>query len=283
MNRLIVLAAVLGAVEGNISVMGQRTSPPPPPPAAGVAQKTVMQPPSPVIAELSVAKGSMTVGKLLPILQEKAPGFEYVIEPGPWQDAEVPDLKLHEVSLIQVISILSTFCPTLSYTTVGGGDRQPVYVFRNRTMGGNADIRVQAFGISAIVDRLAARADGTSDRAKFQKARQDTLQHVLSLIENTLNQTAEPGMKATVSFHAETETVLVRGSGNQINSVRQALETFQPLLGVVQADRLNDQLREARATVDSLHSELLKREAEIVELKIRLESAQRKNEADSKH
>jgi len=74
--------------------------------------------------------------------------------------------------------------------------------------------------------------------------------------------------------------VILKATNQQINAVKQTLDTLQPLANY---DRLNDQLRETRAQVDSLHGELLKRDSEIAELKVRLEAAQRKNEADSKH
>ncbi len=272
-----VLTAVVAMAIGRGSVLGQEATPPPP--------RSVKKSNDPlVIADLSVAKDSTTIGKLLPVLKEKAPAFEYVVEPGPWEDSAVPEMKLQDVTIPQVISILATFSPNFTFRTIDAEglfpNRPPVYIFKNRTSEANADIRVQAFGVSAIVDRLAARVEGIADRAKYQKARQDTLEHVLSLIENTLSQAAVPGIKPVVSFHGETDTVIVKATNSQIDAVKQTLDTLQP---VVNYDRLNDQLRETRAQVDSLHSELLKRESEIAELKVRLEAAQRKNEADSKH
>ena len=277
-RSILISTAVLAMAIGSGSVLGQEA---PPPPSRSVEKSNDPL----LIADLSVAKDSMTIGKLLPVLKEKAPGFEYVVEPGSWEDAVVPEMKLQDVTIPQVISILATFSPNFTFTTINGGaefppKRPPVYIFKNRTSEANADIRVQAFGVSGIADHLAARVDGTADRAKYQKARQDTLQHVLSLIENTLSQAAAPGIKPVVGFHAETETVILKATNQQINAVKQTLDTLQPLANY---DRLNDQLRETRAQVDSLHGELLKRDSEIAELKVRLEAAQRKNEADSKH
>ena len=262
---------------GSGSVLAQQATPPPP--------RQVEKSNDPlVIADLSVAKDSMTIGKLLPVLKEKAPAFEYVVEPGPWEDSKVPEMKLQDVTISQVVSILATFSPDFTFTTIDGGSlfpsRPSVYIFKNRTSEAGADIRVQAFGVSGIVDLLAARVEGMADRANYQKARHEALQHVLSLIENTLSQAAAPAIKPVVSFHAETETVIVKATNSQINAVKQTLDTLQPAANY---DRLNDQLRETRAQVDSLHSELLKRDSEIAELKVRLEAAQRKNEADSKH
>lgn len=154
---------------------------------------------------------------------------------GPWQDLVVPRLHLRNVTRRQVMELLGNMFPDLDihsldqdlYHDKFSGN---VWIFQQvQNAAAPAPTRVSAFGLAQTVDRLAFHRMATSapgGKAPDKDLEQKTLKDVLSLIEATLEQSAEPGITPTVMLHEPTETVLVKGTEAQINAVQQAIQAL---------------------------------------------------------
>jgi hypothetical protein len=180
-----------------------------------------------IIPELDVQANTVKLKDFLPILQQKVPDFQFITEPGPWEDLMLPELHLRNVTMGQIFGLIGRLNQDFPIDSVTSRERPPLYIFGRTQRGSQLDSRVQGFYLSTIADRLM-RQSGQLNQDQYQKTRKEMLNHVLSLIETTVEESASPsGSRGQISFHPETETVLVKGSQNQINAVSQTLSQFQ--------------------------------------------------------
>ena len=189
------------------------------------------------------------LGDFVTLLADQWKDVQIVQFNGPWQDLTLPSLHLRNVTREQVLMLLSNMYPDLFIHPLqentglfgGSGNTQGknVWIFQ-QVLSAAAPVRtrVSAFGLAQTVDRLAFHrmvvfASSDNANAKDDKgvpfkvpdkdAEQKALKDVLSLIQATLDQSAEPDITPTVMLHEPTETVIVKGTPGQINAVQQAL------------------------------------------------------------
>lgn len=185
-----------------------------------------------VFKSLDVPAG-MSVTDLLRRVQEQAPEFQYVAEPGDWQQHALPKMTLHGVTVQQVLDILTTVVPGVKVVDVGNGPNG-VYVFHDTTgpaYGANA---LGAYGLTDPVERLGLRdayaglpkGQGTPTPEQIAAGRKKALQEVLSLVESAATQ-ADPSVRPSLKLHEETDVLLVSGTPFQLDAVSHSLTALQ--------------------------------------------------------
>ncbi len=195
---------------------------------------------------------SMSLGDFVTYLAHQWKDVQFIQVNGPWQDLNLPPLRLRNVTRYQVIMMLTTMYPELYVHAID--PNRPLFSADRNQHGENVLIfqqvkgaaipmrtRVSAFGLTQTVDRLAfhklaisaaldqeqaAKNDGTGIKVPDKDSEQWAMKDVLSLIQATLDESAEPDVTPTVMLHEATETVLVKGTSEQINAVQQALQAL---------------------------------------------------------
>jgi hypothetical protein len=178
----------------------------------------------------------MTLGKFLPLLQHQAPDFQYVAQPGSWQDFPLPPLRLQNLSVAQIVNMLTNLDPQLEVDELHANDlfrQAPVlYIFKNRPGPApeTGDLRVMALGLSDAIDRLALRkaraAASPPSPEQFVTFRKEATDELLSLLQASISQAPaqeEPSLK----LHKETEVLLIRGEDRQLRAASQALDALR--------------------------------------------------------
>jgi len=193
------------------------------------------------------------LGDFVTMLSDQWTDVQIVQFSGPWQDLTLPSLHLRNVTREQVLMLLGNMYPDLfihplqENTGLFGGSGnihgKDVWVFQQvQSASAPVRTRVSAFGLTQTVDRLlfhrmvVAAISEPEAHVKGEKssqiqgpdkdAEQKALKDVLSLIQATLDQSAEPDITPTVMLHEPTETVLVKGTPSQIAAVEQALQAL---------------------------------------------------------
>jgi hypothetical protein len=192
--------------------------------------------PSPVMVNLSVDQRDMTLGKFLPFLQQQTPDFQYVAQPGPWQDYALPPMRLQNLSVEQIVTMLTNLYPELEAAELHAndlfGNQKPVlYVFKERPGPApqSASGRVMAMGLADAIDRMAMRkaraAASPPSPEQFAAFRKEATDELLSLLQAAISQVPaqeEPSLK----LHKETEVLLIRGEDRQLKAASQALDAL---------------------------------------------------------
>ena len=239
------------------------------------------QGPDPV-PDVEVAAGAH-VADLLHHLQHLAPDFQYVAEPGPWQNTELPEMRLRGVTLPQVVEMLTNLVPDLRVANIPG-THNSLYVFsgRNRSAPGQARTELNAFGLADPVERFALRyaltdaSNGAPTPEQIAAGRKKALEQVLSLLQSAATQ-ADPSSKPTLKLHEETMVLLVRGTVPQLNAITQSINALGSSVSTqAQVDRIS------RAN-QSMAKNILQLEAENAALKAQLQKASAKTGTDEKH
>jgi hypothetical protein len=193
---------------------------------------------NPVMVNLSVDQRDMTVGRFLPHLQQQFPEFQYVAQPGQWQDFPLPALHLQNLSVGQVVQMLTNLYPELEVDELHSTNQfmpapegPTLYVFKNRPGPGpqSASGRVMAMGLADAIDRMAMRkaraAASPPSPQQFADFRKEATDELLSLLQAAISQVPaqeEPSLK----LHKETEVLLIRGEDRQLKAASQALDAL---------------------------------------------------------
>jgi hypothetical protein len=215
------------------------------------------------IHELNVPAGS-SPADLLHRLRQLDPAFQYVAEPGTWQDTRLPEIQLRDVTATDVVQILSNLVPDLRIQPITGS----VWVLSSRGRAASApSTQLSAFGLSDPVERIGLK-DAWDGLGKDQDAptaeqiaagRKQALKEVLSLLESAVTQ-ADPSFQPSLKLHEATEVLLVRGTGAQLNAVSQAIKALQSSEGVNDYARnythLAEQYRVAKSAFNNYKAEV---------------------------
>lgn len=196
----------------------------------------------------------LRLGDFVTMLSDQWTDVQIVQFNGPWQDLTLPSLHLRNVTREQVLMLLSSMYPDLFihpleentglFGRSGNHQSKSVWIFQQvRSATAPERTRVSAFGLAQTVDRLALQKmvmvmagkpdqrraaidDGIQIKIPDKDAEQKAMKDVLSLIQATLDQSAEPDITPTVMLHEPTETVLVKGTSAQISAVTQAIQAL---------------------------------------------------------
>lgn len=211
------------------------------------------------IRELNVPAGS-SPADLLHRLRQLDPAFQYVAEPGTWQDTRLPEIQLRDVTTTDVIQILSNLVPDLRIQPINGS----VWVLSSRGRAPSAPAtQLSAFGLSDPVERIGLK-DAWDALGKDQDAptaeqiaagRKQALKEVLSLLESAVTQ-ADPSFQPSLKLHEATEVLLVRGTGAQLTAVSQAIKALQTTEGMNDYERNYKHLADRYALVQSQVTDL---------------------------
>jgi hypothetical protein len=194
--------------------------------------------PNAVRVDLTVDDRGMTLGKFLPLLQQRAPEFQYVAEAGSWQDFPLPPLRLQNLSVGQIVTMLTNLDPQVEVDEIHGTDLGPVapvlYVFKSRPGAPpEADgMRVMALGLGDAIDRLALRkawavqAGSPPSPQQLVASRKEATDEILSLLEAAISQ-APARQEPSLKLHKETEVLLIRGEERQLRAASQALDALK--------------------------------------------------------
>jgi len=215
-----------------------------------------------IIRELNLPKGS-SAADLLHHLRQLDPAFQYVAEPGPWQDTLLPEIQLRDVGTTEVMMILSNLVPDLKMQQVTGS----VWVVNSRSRGGSGQqTQLSAFGLADSVERIGlkeawatvAKDQGTPTADQIAAGRKQALQEVLSLLESAVTQ-ADPSFQPSLKLHEGTGVLLVRGTPAQLNAVSEAIRALQSTPGMAEYERtykhLADQYAYTKAKLDDMKEE----------------------------
>jgi hypothetical protein len=277
--------------------------------AAAPATQPKPPPPNPVPVNLTVDERGMTLGKFLPVLQERSPEFQYVAQPGSWQDFPLPPLRLQNLAVGQIVTMLTNLDPQLEVDEIGANSANnlfpqagPVlYVFKSRPGAAPMpdDVRVMALGLGDAIDRLALRKAWAADAASPPNAQQlaafrkEATDEILSLLEAAISQV--PGKEPSLKLHKETAVLIVRGEERQLRAASQAIDALKSAddpkryesqyidltnrFGRVtsQNKQLENELGESNRQYDELRASNRKLEQEVSDLKKQIETVLRKN------
>ena len=182
------------------------------------------------IADLDIPEG-MPVAELLEVLKAKAPGFDYVVHHGRWEQLALPRMHLANVTLGSVLDMLGRLFPSschYSQLTKSGG--KDIYLFSsNGNMEGeNAGVYtvVQVFSLSGAIDRQYNLEGVRGVHGPISEARKRCMAAVLSLIENELKQADAKSDRPTLSVHEETETLVVKGTPSRASEMAGVLKAL---------------------------------------------------------
>lgn len=212
--------------------------------------------------------GWSSLEAVLDLVHQKQPAFRYVVfrQPGvPESYPQVPPMSLDGLTVGQFLDLIRTECPGIDFRPLAGGDpaANPLFVVGVAPSGdaGAAAVRaaqqvthqadeppvVRVFRLTDVVDRLAMKRAyaagpilqaGTNQftqaavdkyRDLLADARRTGLDDVLSLVQATLDATVKPNaLPATLKVHPATESLIVKGSAEQVTVVETTLAELKP-------------------------------------------------------
>lgn len=267
---------------------GLATDRSPPQAAAGTMEQQV-------VPDLDVE--GVPLRDFLALLRDKVPGFQAVVASEAIGDLSLPPIHLKKVTVGQILTLIANLYPDVQVNPLNSGGSVPVYLFTPQRAPVMPGTRVVAYGLSKLVDRLAARnAPAKNAAAPDQAARAKALDEVLTLVKTTLAQ-SDADAHAVLQVHEGTQTILVKGTQAQTESVKNTLNSLEeslgpdPLLDKLKNDidyelnharleaeiqRLKDEIQAANRRIESLNQEVLKREEEATRLTVRLEAIEAK-------
>lgn len=238
----------------------------------------------------------------LALLRDRVPGFQAVVASESIGDVGLPPIHLKKVTVGQILTLVASLDPDVQVTPLNQGGSAPVYLFTSQRAPVIAGTRVVAYGLSKLIDRLAARnVPAKNAAAPDQAARAKALDEILNLVKATLAQ-SDAGEHAVLQVHEGTQTILVKGTQDQTDSVKNTLNSLEEALGPdpqvdslkndiarigqdfqferarLEADvqRLKDEIQAANRRVELLNQEVLQREEEATRLKVKLEALEAK-------
>jgi len=250
-----------------------------------------------VLAEIKVER-ELRLPQFISSLREKDPDLQIVIAGGrpELENLYVPPMHLKNVTIDQVLQLLQQTCRGLEVGQIAGQGPQTVYVLslpQNDPVAGHSDGQLQVYALADAVERLAARS--AKDPAKIDAgARRAALDAVLSLLKAAAGQADNNAPVPSVQVHEETQTLLVKGTGPQLEAVRTAIGALRQggLRDQLveqerkhlddrnrdndQINRLKEELTIAKAEAKDLREKLLQRDEEAAQLKAKLELLQAK-------
>ncbi len=269
----------------------------------------------------------------LDFVRELIPGFQYVIIRDPGIAADFPTLpamKLKKVTFGQALQIIQEAVPALEYHPVESEKGAVIFLFKIHNNTGDpvpvpASV-LKVYRLAETVDALAARnppprppeLDGLNHKPgeltpagqlaaqrvaegyaiAVKETHKAALNTVLSLLKATLTQAGDTEVNPVIQLHEETETLIVKGTANQVNAVQRALEALTPAATLAplkekfgeterryqselaaredEAARRSAELQASRAEIESLHQQLIKLEVAQERLKLQLEAERKK-------
>ncbi|MDP9174086.1 MAG: polysaccharide biosynthesis/export family protein [Planctomycetota bacterium] len=166
-----------------------------------------------------ITTGEESLGDLLNLVHNHNPAFNFIVVRGSGVASDyptIPGLNLKNISIGQFVGFVRDNYDTITVTAeVGGNGQSVLYVFNvvgPVTKENNAKSSVYIYRLTGLVDSLG----GT----------QKNLNDVLSLVQKAL-ETSEDTKGCSLQVHAETETLLFRGSVSQIRIVATALAALK--------------------------------------------------------
>lgn len=244
----------------------------------------------------------ITLRDFLALLRDRVPGFQAVVSAEAIGDLGLPPIHIKKVTVGQILTLVANLYPDVQVNPLNSGGSAPVYLFTPQRAPVLPGTRVVAYGLSKLVDRLAARnAPAKNAAAPDQAARAKALDEVLTLVKTTLAQ-SDADERAVLQVHEGTQTILVKGTQSQTESVRNTLNSLEESLGPdplidklhneitragqdyelnharleAEIQRLKDEIQAANCRIESLNQEVLQREEEATRLKVRLEALEAK-------
>jgi len=249
-----------------------------------------------VIADVNFQ--SVSLDDALDFLQGIAPDFKAVVvrDKGVPQDYPTMKIKLKNVSLGQVWSVLQAANPDLEVQPVGENEGPtPIYLIRVKASsnvaspeGAGAVPAVHVYPLGPLLDAMAAKAGNQAAHGG------DPLDRVLSLIKATLAQVSDGG-EPVLQVHEGTRTLIFKGSAEQEAALEQVLSALAPASAeeaagnkrnnedlqqqielaktqaAMQAQKLEADLAELHQRLAEEEKNSLDRTAEAERLKVRLE------------
>jgi hypothetical protein len=238
-------------------------------------------------------------------LHDVDPSFQAVIVRDPDVPAEYPviqNLKLKKVSINQLMTVLQKLFPydsEIIEEETGGPAVTVLRVHNPEGTGLGGPVRptaVQVFRLADAVDAMVVKAGkDRGDQAAMKEATGKVLSAVNALL--TLQGAAASKAPPVVQIHEDTQTLLVKGTAEQLTSVGALLDTLQPQPEVAKVAALKKQLAEAQdargeqlgraegaragiqsqldsamTTLREREKELLQKNAELERLKLELQS-----------
>ncbi len=151
-------------------------------------------------------------------LKEVCPGFQAIVitkSNVPATDPVLPNISLKNVKLKNVLRLLEISVPGLAYETIDDGE-------------GNSD-RITVFGVDPTEDAPENILKIFPLRTILSRSddRRTALDETLSLLQATLEAIGESN-SVSMKVHEGTETVLVRGTLEQVAAVEQAIIALTP-------------------------------------------------------
>jgi hypothetical protein len=269
---------------------------------------------------------AVRLSDFLDFVSELVPGFQYVIvrDAGvPGDFPTLPSMKLKKVTFGQVMSIIQEAIPQIETHPVESEKGAVVHVFKIHGASGDlgqVQTEMRVYRLADAVDALAARnapavppelngdpfgAQPAARKkvvddyhAEVKASQTNALNAVLSLIKAALAQAGDGSVNPVIQVHEETQTLILRGSPNQIGAVQKALEALTPQAVSAplkekfaeterrlesqlansddQLSRRTAELQRAREEIESLHQEMIKLGVAQERLKLQLEAAKGK-------
>lgn len=179
-------------------------------------------------------------------LKEVYPGFQAIVitkSNVPATDPVLPNIALKNVKLRNILRLLEISVPGLAYETIDDGEE-------------NSD-RITVFGVDPTEDAPENVLKIFSLRTILSRSddRRAALDETLSLLQATLEAIGESN-SVSMKVHEGTETVLVRGTLEQVAAVEEAIIALTPT---------SDELKTAKVAETS-QAELEKMAAQIHQL-----------------
>jgi hypothetical protein len=261
MKRILLPVALLALMAG--STLPARAADPAPPavnPAGGPGGEASQR----AIPEINFT--SVPVDDVIVFLRDNVPGFQAVTVRDPDVPAGEPQvtLNLRNVTLDQLIAVLSQAYPSLEWSTAPG---TTIHVVRVHAASGLTASRLHVYSLSQLVGNLAGAlqqqpipqpgfgpggaaapppAPGGDMEKQMQETRKRALNNVLSVIKAALAQVPD-GNSAVLQVHEETETLIFKGTPQQQEAVEQVLAALSGSNGV-----MGDMVNSAR--LDAQHA-----------------------------
>lgn len=279
---------------------------------------------------------SIRLTDFLEFIHSSVPAFQYIVvrDPGVSSDyPTLPSMKLEKMTLGQVLQVIQDIYPLVDFHVVSSNHGAALYVFKIHVgsaegMGEVPQSVLKVYRLTEAVELLVSRnpvpippelqQHPDADRiplpakekaeaayeAALKAAHTTALNSLLSLIKAVLAQWGDSGTIPVVQIHEETETLLLRGTADQIGAVQKALDACIPQdelapikEQLVKAQRQYDsdlakakdetarrtaELHEARAEADAFRKTVLDLEVAQERLKVQLQALQVQLQATQK-
>jgi hypothetical protein len=225
-------AALAGVLIGTVVGAGDAFAQGPPgaQPAAAPAPKAA-EPAGKTLPEISL--NDVGLPDIIAFLRDVDPGFQAVIAyaPGiPRGEPKIQELRLKNVTTDAVLHLLAETYPQINIEAVSAGGEDGKGRIWTIRVGRDprVDERDMALAPVTTVNRLREIVDSVSDNARGAAERKRAMDLVLSLVQAAVETAGRDGPPAVVKLHEGTETLVFKGTPEQVNLVQQTLASLEP-------------------------------------------------------